>query len=163
MMKLYLVRHAIAEDHHPISDAERALTPKGRIKMAEQAKGLGKIRFRPEIILTSPLRRALETAAIIGEVLGIKVEQLPELGPGSYMPADVLAALQPHANLKEIALVGHQPGLGELAAFMLTGSTGGCDIEFKKGGVVCLEQLAGDIQDRYALIWSMPPKALRSL
>ncbi len=162
-MRLYLVRHGIAEDHHPISDAQRALTPKGRARMAEQARGLGKMRFRPDIILTSPLRRALETATIIGGELGIKVEQLPELGQGPFMPADVLAALHPYEGLKEIALVGHQPGLGELAAFMLTGSASGCDIEFKKGAVACLEQLSGDMQDRYALIWSMPPKALRSL
>jgi phosphohistidine phosphatase len=162
-MRLYLVRHGIAEAHHPVGDAERALTPKGRIKMAEQAKGLRKIKFQPDIILTSPLRRALETATIIGDELGIKLEQLLELGQGSYPPADILAALNPYEQLKEIALVGHQPGLGELAAFMLTGSTSGCDIEFKKGGVVCLEQLTGEVQDRYALIWSMPPKALRSL
>ena len=141
-MRLYLVRHALAEDHNPAGDAERALTPKGRLRMAEEAKGLRDLKVRPEIILTSPLRRALETATIVAEESGgIRVELLHELGPGPHGPADVLAALQPYNNLKEIALVGHLPALGELASFMLTGSTSDCQIELKKGAVACLEQI----------------------
>jgi phosphohistidine phosphatase len=163
-MRLYLVRHGIAEDHHPASDAERALTPKGRLNLAEEAKGLRKAKFRPEIILTSPLRRALETAAIIAEGLGgIKVEQMQELGLGPHLPADIIAAIQRYSQLREIALVGHQPRLGELAAFLLTGETGGCEIEVKKGAVLCFEQSVGHAPDRYTLLWSMPPKLLRSL
>ena len=150
----------MAEDNNPAGDAERALTPKGRLRMAEEAKGLRDLRVRPEIILTSPLRRALETATIVAEELGgLRVELLNELGPGSHGPADVLAALQPYDNLKEIALVGHLPAMGELASFMLTGSTSDCQIEFKKGAVACLERG----QERYVLIWLMPPKVLRSL
>ncbi len=163
-MRLYLVRHGNAEDHHPVSDAERALTPKGRLNMAEEAKGLRKARFRPEIILTSPLRRALETATIIAEGLdGIKVEQMQELGLGPHIPADIMAAIHQYGQLKEVALVGHQPRLGELAAFLLTGDTGGCEVELKKGGVICLEPAPGRVSDRYRLIWSMPPKLVRSL
>ncbi len=163
-MRLYLVRHTIAEDHNAAGDTERALTPKGRLRMAEAAKGLRDLKVRPEIILTSPLRRALETATIMAEELGgIRLEQLRELGPGSYDPADILAALGPYDQLKEVALVGHQPSLGELAAFMLTGSPSGCEIELKKGAVVCLERADVPGQSRSTLIWSLPPKVLRSL
>jgi phosphohistidine phosphatase len=163
-MRLYLVRHGLAEEHNPTGDAERALTPKGRLRMAEQAKGLRDLKVRPEIILTSPLRRARETATIIAEALGgIRLEDLPELGQGAYGPADILTALHPYDQLKEIALVGHLPGLGELASFMLTGSTSECQIELKKGGVVCLDHFDGGQQDRFVLIWSLPPKVLRSL
>jgi phosphohistidine phosphatase len=163
-MRLYLVRHALAEDHNPAGDAERALTQKGRLRMAEEAKGLRDLKVRPEIILSSPLRRALETATIIAEGLGgIRLEQLPELGQSACGPSEILAALRAYNNLKEIALVGHQPGLGELASFMLTGSTSDCQIEFKKGAVVCLGQADGALEERFVLLWSLPPKLLRSL
>ncbi len=76
-MRLYLIRHAMAEDNNPAGDAERALTPKGRLRMAEEAKGLREFRVRPEIILTSPLRQALETATIVAEELGgLRVERV---------------------------------------------------------------------------------------
>ncbi len=163
-MRIYLVRHALAEDHNPAGDAERTLTPKGRLRMAAAAKGLRDLKVRPDLIVTSPLRRALETAAILAEELGgIRLEELRELGAGPYAPADILAALVPYHNLKELALVGHQPGLGELASFMLTGSPSNCRIEFKKGAVACLEHAPDLGQDRYTLIWSLPPKVLRSL
>ncbi len=163
-MKLYLVRHALAEDHNPAGDAERTLTPKGRLRMAAATKGLRDLKVRPDIILTSPMRRALETATILAEELGgIRLEELRELGAGPYGPADILAALAPYTNLKEVALVGHQPGLGELAAFMLTGSTANCSIELKKGAVVCVEEASDQGQNRYTLIWALPPKVLRSL
>ncbi len=163
-MRLYLVRHGIAEEHNAAGDAQRALTPKGRVRMTEQAKGLRDIKVHPEIILSSPMRRALETAAIIAEGLGgVRMEQLPELGQGSAGPAEILSALRNYEQLREVALVGHQPGLGELASFMLTGSTTECQIEFKKGAVVCLERTNVPAADRYALIWSLPPRVLRSL
>jgi phosphohistidine phosphatase len=163
-MKVYLVRHAIAEDDNPAGDAERALTDKGKTKMAQAAKGLRDLKIRPGIILSSPMRRALETATIIADGLGgIRLELLPELGRSLSGPVDVLAALRPYNNLDEIALVGHQPWLGELASFMLTGSTSDCRIDFKKGAVVCLEGTPDQEDDRFILLWSLPPKLLRSL
>ena len=163
-MRLYLVRHATAETQGAAGDAERALTPKGRLRMAEAAKGLRDLKVLPEIILTSPIRRAKETATILAQELGgIRLEELPELGAGFSGPADVLAALAPYQNLKEIVLVGHQPGLGELASYLLTGSISGCEIEFKKGAVAFFDQESRGGQDRYVLIWSLPPRVLRSL
>jgi phosphohistidine phosphatase len=163
-MRLYLVRHGMAEDNNPAGDAERALTPKGRLRMAQEARGLRDLKARPEIILTSPLRRALETATIVSQELGaIRVELLHELGPGPQGPAEILAALEPYNNLREVALVGHLPALAELASFMLTGSPSDCQIELKKGAVACLEQAPAQGQDRFVLIWLLPPKVLRSL
>ena len=163
-MRVYLVRHGIAEPHGATEDADRALTPKGKLRMAEEAKGLRDLKINPEVILTSPLRRAMETATIIAEQLGaIKLEQLSELAQGFSGPTEVLAALRPYESLKEVLLVGHQPSLGEMASFMLTGSMNGCAIEFKKGGVICLDQVSLQNPDRYILIWSMPPKVLRAL
>jgi phosphohistidine phosphatase len=162
-MKVYLVRHAIAENDNPAGDAERALTPKGKVKMAQAVEGLRDLKIRPEIVLSSPMRRALETATIVSDGLGgVRVELLPELGQGSSGPADILAALDPYKQMEEVALVGHQPWLGQLASFMLTGSSD-CRIDFKKGGVVCLEGTPDQEGDRFVLLWSLPPKVLRSL
>ena len=161
-MRLYLVRHAVAESQVPSGDADRALTPKGRLQMAKAAKGLRNLKVHPELILSSPVRRALETATVIADELGgIRLELLSELAAGFSGPAEVLAALEPYEKLEQIALVGHQPGLGELVSFMLTGSISSCTINFKKGGVACLERDPG--QERFTLIWSLPPRVLRSL
>jgi phosphohistidine phosphatase len=163
VMRVYLVRHGVAEDQNPEGDSERALTPKGRMRMAQQAKGLRDLKVRPDVILTSPMKRAMETAAIIAQELGgIRLEQLLELGRAGCEPADILAALSPYKDLNEIVLVGHQPGLGELASFMLTRTSSQSEIEFKKGGVACLEA-SDEGEDSFVLIWSLPPKVLRSL
>lgn len=163
-MRLYLVRHGVAEDHTAAhDDAQRALTPQGKAKMAAASRGLRKLKMRPDLILTSPLRRAYETAAILAQELGgIKLEELAQLA-GSSTPGEVLSALRAYRNLTEVALVGHQPGMGHLASLMLTGSINGCEIEFKKGAVACFDQDRGEKPNRYTLIWSLPPKVLRSL
>jgi len=175
-MKLYLVRHAIAEEHPAAaapaktksklsaagSDAERALTEQGKAKMARAAQGLRKIKVRLDLILTSPLRRARETAEIVAQELeGTKIEVFNDLAPGAE-PSAVVAALRPYHSLRAIALVGHQPDLGHLASYLLTGSPNACDLSLKKGSVACLEgELAQDATS-CNLLWLMTPKLLRS-
>ncbi|HXR36012.1 MAG TPA: phosphohistidine phosphatase SixA [Candidatus Binataceae bacterium] len=181
-MKLYLVRHAIAEERSApadtgrasaakgrpkasavSNDAERALTAQGKAKMARTAQGLRKAKVRPELILTSPLRRARETAEIVaGELAGTKIEALDELAPGAE-PSAVVAALRRYHSLRAIALVGHQPDLGYLASFLLAGSPNACNLNFKKGSVACLEGDLADDATSCSLLWLMPPKLLRSL
>jgi len=181
-MKLYLVRHAIAEERsEPASagrasaaktkskastatnDADRALTAQGKAKMARAAQGLRKAKVRPDLILTSPLRRARETAEIVANELGgTKIENFDELAPG-VEPSAVVEALRRYHNLRAVALVGHLPDLGYLASFLLAGSTNLCELSFKKGSVACLEgDLSGDATS-CSLLWLMPPKLLRSL
>src|SRR5271168_1104435 len=121
-MKLYIVRHAIAEEHGSTGDdAERALTDSGRLKMARNTAGLRKLKVAPPLILTSPLRRARETAEILAEGLGGTIEELAELGPGFEPPA-IVKAIGRYSQLDSLAMVGHQPGLGRLAAFLLSGA-----------------------------------------
>ncbi len=162
-MKLYLVRHATAEDSNPgLDDKDRALTEEGRTKMARAAGGLRKLKVRPALILTSPLRRAHETAEILASGLtGVSVEVMPELAPGSDSSA-IVHALRPYARHKgDLALVGHQPGLGNLASFLMTGSDKRCEFDFKKGGVACLEAEFSDNAVRCTLEWFTTPKLLR--
>ncbi len=179
-MKLYLVRHAIAEERSATADirrgsgikaksrpttpdAERALTPQGKAKMTRAAQGLRKIKVRPDAILTSPLRRARETAEILAEALGgIKIEVLEELAPGTEL-SSVVAALRRYHSLKALALVGHQPDLGYLASFLLAGAPSACNLTFKKGSVACLEGEISDNATGCSLVWLLPPKFLRTL
>lgn len=179
-MKLYLVRHAIAEERSATADAgrasavkakgkpatpdaERALTPQGKAKMVRAAQGLRKIKVRPDAILTSPLRRARETAEILADGLGgIKIEVLEELAPGTEL-FSVVAALRRYHGLKALALVGHQPDLGYLASFLLAGTPSACNLSFRKGSVACLEGELSDNATGCSLVWLLPPKLLRTL
>ncbi|HUY19451.1 MAG TPA: histidine phosphatase family protein, partial [Candidatus Binataceae bacterium] len=83
-MKLYLVRHATAEDANPATDdKDRTLTDSGKTKMMRAAEGLRKMKIRPLLILTSPLKRAQETAEILANgLVGVRVEVMAELAPG---------------------------------------------------------------------------------
>lgn len=112
-MELCLVRHGIAveRDEHDGSDASRPLTPVGRSRMREAAAGLRTL-FLPELILTSPLLRARQTAEIVAEMCEAPLQVLEVLGTGEHRK--VLAEC---ARLGEarVALVGHEPWLGRAA------------------------------------------------
>ena len=162
-IKLYLIRHAAAEASSQVADAERPLTEKGRARMVRTVAGLRKLNIQPEMVLTSPLKRAAETAAIVAAGLGnIRVETLAELAPGIELNT-LVAALRTYLALNELALVGHQPTLGQLASFLLAGAPNACDVALGKGGVALL---SGDIAEptaRFTLDWLLPPKMLRRL
>jgi phosphohistidine phosphatase len=162
-MKLYLIRHGLAETHGMKPDADRALTPAGREKMERAAKGLRKTKIKLQLILTSPLKRARETAEIVaGGLYGVKVETMPELAPGSE-PSATISAIGAYRDRKEIALVGHQPHIGQLASLLLTGSPDLCEMDFKKGSVACIDaEFAGE-QAKCSLNWLLTPKLMRSL
>jgi len=163
-MKLYLVRHATAEDANPATDdKDRTLTDSGKTKMMRAAEGLRKMKIRPLLILTSPLKRAQETAEILANgLVGVRVEVMAELAPGVDAQI-VLEALRSHARHKSVVLVGHQPGLGQLTSLLLTGSDRRCDFEFKKGGVACLDADFSDHPARGVLEWFATPKLLRRI
>src|SRR5438105_6074996 len=158
-MKLYLVRHGLTDRQGD----DPALSAKGKSRLARAAEGLRKIKVSPELTLTSPARRARETADVIANALGAgHVEVLSELAPGSD-PTSVLAALRPYSSMKELVLVGHQPALGRLASMLLAGSVDSVEVDFKRGAVICLE---GDLpagQKRCKLAWFATARMLRAM
>jgi phosphohistidine phosphatase len=161
---LYLVRHGIAEELGPqIDDAERALTPEGRRRMKEIARGLRQLGAAPTLVLTSPLRRAQETAEILraGVAPDARLALFPPLD-NAHRPEDIVARM-PHAKQREIALVGHQPSLGQLASYLLTGSPGLVPLAFKKGGVAAISVHAMPPRSPGALEWFLTPRQLRSI
>jgi phosphohistidine phosphatase len=157
-VELYLVRHAIAEERGPTwpDDAARPLTAKGRDRFAEVVGGLRALEVRVDVILTSPLTRARQTADLLAAGLEPKpaVRVTDALSPGTTPSA--LAGALSRAGRARIACVGHEPDLGALAAHLVGASR---PFDFKKGGV-CRIELDGPAGPG-RLVWFAPPRLLR--
>jgi phosphohistidine phosphatase len=138
-MQVYLLRHGIAADGKPgVSDAQRALTAEGKRKLRQVLAKAADAGVRPDLILTSPLKRAVQTAEIAREVLGLKQEILRTraLAPGST-PESIWDEVRVHRDVASIMLVGHNPLFLHLAAFLL--GTPNVQIEFKKGAIMRID------------------------
>src|SRR5262245_14262699 len=161
--ELYLVRHAVAEargDAWP-DDAKRPLTEDGMARMRKAARGLARLGVTLDVVLTSPLVRARQTAEIVVEALHprpalVSTESLST--DGSY--AAVVAELEKHVRKTRIALVGHEPAIGELAA-RLIGSRHA--IEFKKGAVCRIDVETLPPAGPGDLRWLMTTRILRAI
>ncbi|MDP9412319.1 MAG: histidine phosphatase family protein [Actinomycetota bacterium] len=163
-MYLYLVRHAVAHGRDPErwpDDSRRPLTPKGEEDFRGAARGLGRMVPEVGVLLSSPFERAWRTAEILAEQTGWPVpEGFPALEP-EVPPHKVVLALETYAGVECVALVGHRPGLHELAVYLLTGDAGGADVKIKKGGVVCIEFEDVPRAGAGKLRWLFTPKVLR--
>lgn len=161
--ELYFIRHGLAEERGDAwpDDNKRPLTDEGMSRLRKAARGLARIGVTVDVVLTSPLVRARQTAELVAAGLEARpsIINIDSLAPaGSY--AAVMQDLEKHARKSRIALVGHEPMMGELAA-RLIGSRH--PIEFRKGGVcrIDLDDLPpagpGDLR------WMLTPKILRAL
>jgi phosphohistidine phosphatase len=158
-MHLLVIRHAAAQDPAPgLDDEARELTPAGRAKLNLAIQGLRRLGFRFDRLLTSPWKRAAQTARLLAVLARGAPVPTPLL---AQPPSPPLLALL--AELAEVtAVVGHEPWLGELVAWLAFGDPKHGDaLMIKKGGVVWLEGTAvpGGMQIRALL----PPKLLRAL
>jgi len=166
-LELYLIRHAVAALRGPDypDDAERPLTPEGVERWRRSAAGLREIGVAVDVVLTSPLARARETAEILAATLKPKprLTVAEALAPGRK-PAEALALIAKYAaaprGASRLALVGHEPDLGELAARLL-GAKG--QVEFKKGAVCRLDLDRAMPAGPATLRWFLPPRVLRGL
>jgi phosphohistidine phosphatase len=165
-MNLYLVRHAIAFAHDPAAwpdDRERPLTQSGEKKFRRAARGLSGLVPTIDVVLSSPLTRAWQTAEILQKRAGWpEPRRFDPLEPGTA-PADAVEALQPHASAESVALVGHEPSLHELASFLLSGDPSSVRLTMKKGGVACLSTADGIQAGAASLEWVLQPRVLRAL
>jgi phosphohistidine phosphatase len=133
-MQIYLLRHAEAEDD-PTNDAKRALTAKGE----KQAKSVGRFcrnhSVIPEIILSSPLRRAEQTALIFARELDIQsAVRLEEfLLPGLTLER-AFSGLEKYREKASILLVGHEPDFSKLAASLI--GTRPENVHFRKATLI---------------------------
>jgi phosphohistidine phosphatase len=164
-MKLLVIRHAIAEDSKEAAggdDAERALTPRGRRRMRAAARGLCRVAPAVDMLATSPLTRAVQTADIVAAAYkDLKVVKLGHLAPDTSIHA-LLKWLQERKHESAVALVGHEPQLGVFVSWMLTGLQDSF-VRLKKGGA-CLVELNEQVRPgRGRLLWSLAPAQLRQL
>ena len=143
-MKLVFVRHAAAVDRtSEISEESRYLTPEGRVFFRKTARTMLKNGVDPALILTSPLIRAVQTADILAETLSCCAPLVlrNELQPGFGMQA-LTRLLDEYHSAGELVLVGHEPDLSTIIAFLMQLSGW---FSLKKGAAVKLKIDPGNL------------------
>ena len=153
-MNLILLRHGKAEDQNPGGDYARALVEKGREQARKQGRLLKGAAWLPDIVLTSPLVRARQTADEFCEAAGI---------PGPVIQGWIASGMNTDLALTELAafkdfgrvmIVGHEPDFSQFLIEVLGVTVG--DIEVKKGAIACLR--ISPPSKRGTLTWLIPPK-----
>jgi phosphohistidine phosphatase len=127
---LWILRHADAEDAHGQPDAERPLTEKGRGQARAVGAALAALGVRLDACLASPRVRALETATLACEPLGVHVHVTPELSGGPFDAPALAAGFGQH-----VLLVGHNPDVAQ-AVLELTGAR----VHMRKAALAGIEQ-----------------------
>ena len=164
-MLLYLVRHGIAidrEDPKCPAEAERYLTEEGIKKTREVARGATVIVEKPDLFLSSPYVRAMQTAEIFASALKFPKQKIRQTGlllPGSDVTA-LFREIAKHKDAESIFCFGHAPHLDEVIAAVLGTKRDGTSL--KKAGVACLE-LRRIAPPSGTLLWLATPKLLKKL
>jgi len=166
-MRLLVVRHAPAGDREAWKAARkddflRPLTPEGRRKMREAARGLRRLVDPPQALATSPLVRAKETADILARIFDVPAaDEVEALGPGQP-PQALLGWLRARERQALAAVVGHEPHLGVLVSWLLAGRAR-TFLQLKKGGACLLDLGSSPGPGRAELLWLLLPGELRRL
>ncbi|MEH2376064.1 phosphohistidine phosphatase SixA [Nostoc sp.] len=163
-MELYLIRHGIAEDKGlGIKDEERSLTKEGRQKTEKVAQKLVKLGLSFDLILTSPLVRARQTAEIlIAEKLSSQLEESTHLAPDGEISSWLKDWLEPrnYSQNTQLALVGHEPGLTNWAENLLWEEVK-ASLVLKKAGMIGIKlPETGSPLGCSQMFWLTPPKYL---
>lgn len=161
--ELYLIRHGLAEergDRWP-DDAKRPLTERGMTRLRKEARGLARLGVSLDVVLTSPLVRAKQTAEIVASAFDSRphVVVAESLAPNGTYSA-LLTDLEKQTRRSQIALVGHEPGIGELAA-RLIGTRHA--LAFKKGAVCRIDFETLPPAGPGTLRWFVTPRLLRAV
>ena len=141
-MLIYLLRHGIAEDGGGgLRDAERALTDEGWKKLRKAAPAWRRVVEPPQVVFSSPLRRARETASVLVDALELRTDLRIDEAFEPSAPASLAMSLlesEQHSGTGSVAVVGHEPHLGYLLGQLLTGHPR-LSIPLKKGMLVAVE------------------------
>jgi phosphohistidine phosphatase len=157
-LKLYFLRHGQAGNRQEWQgdDSERPLTAEGKTLMKREAAAIRKLALPLDVIITSPLVRAAQTAEIVAKAQGAAARLITDgrLASG-FGPKHLAAILAEHRGLRGLMLVGHEPDFSETISYL----TGGGRVAMKKGALACVE-----VEDPAAgtgtLVWLIPPKLL---
>jgi phosphohistidine phosphatase len=162
-LELYLIRHGVAAergDDYP-DDSKRPLTNAGISRLRKEAKALEALGVGFDHIITSPLVRTKQTADVFAETMKSKpsVSQSDALAPAGTSAA-VIQELTKHMRKGRIAVVGHEPNIGELAARLIGART---PMEFKKGAICRIDFEVFPPKGAGQLRWFVTPRMLREI
>jgi phosphohistidine phosphatase len=158
-MNLYLMRHANAGVPRESAklDAKRGLIAEGKEQCMLMGRVLGALKVQPDVILSSPLKRALQTAQFVGNELGYegKVEVSEALGLTATF-ADFQKLIDKYADRQDVMVVGHNPNLFQFLGRIITGN-GGAGVRMRKAAVARI-----DMDKRPPLLqWLIDPRMAR--
>ena len=162
-MNLYILRHGIAADRsskYP-DDNLRPLTRKGIDRMRREAKGMSAMGIAPDLIISSTLVRAVQTAEIVQQGLSAPPQMITThaLVPEAH-PSQILQELAAsHSSLSSVMVVGHEPHMSSLVSYILTGKISWL-IDLKKGALCSIDLSPSG---RGQLLWALAPRQLRAL
>lgn len=157
-MRLYLLRHgkAVEKDEFNGDDADRPLTKKGEKRTRAVIEQLVDHKVKPDLILTSPFKRAAETAEIAKDIFKAPIKKVPALAAG-VKPSDAAGALSDFLKSTDAVLVvGHEPDLSKFAGWLSNQSSDA--FGFKKAGCCCLT--GKPRKGGMLLKWMLAPKDL---
>jgi phosphohistidine phosphatase len=161
-MIVYFLRHASAGTRHGNStqDEKRPLDKDGIEQCASIGRLLASIDAVPDIILSSPLKRAFQTATLVANEIGYEqdIELTPAMRPDANYEA-FSELLREHSKAKSVMVVGHNPTISSFFSLLMTGGANNTAIAMKKGAVASVDYAA----KRCTLNWIVTPKIARTL
>ena len=161
-MVIYFLRHASAGEHltNPKKDEKRALDKNGIDQCGEVGRALAALDVQVDVILSSPLKRAAQTASLVGNELSYEGKILFDDGlrpQATY--TDFRKMLDKHPKAETVMVVGHNPNLSDFVGRSI--SSNGCEasVDLKKGAVARVEMN----RNSGSMVWCITPKVLRSI
>lgn len=152
-VKLYFLRHGDAEPSHPDGDEARALTDAGIATLRAAAPIWRRLHLRPDVVLTSPLVRAVQTAELLSSAIDAPAPVVDDrLRPGACWD-DVAAALAALPPAKRVAFVGHEPDFSTIVAEL----TGAASVKMRKGGLACVRFPGAPETGAGEIAWLLDP------
>ena len=133
-MILYFLRHGKAGSPRERDDDARELTKSGVEALRSAAPLWRRLNLRPDVVLSSPLPRALQTAELFCEAIGGTPVTDDRLRPGASW-GDLARAMAAHADARRVMFVGHEPDLSSAVCEL----TGAASVRMRKGGLACVE------------------------
>jgi phosphohistidine phosphatase len=165
-MELFILRHGEAGQRSTqASDRVRPLTSAGKVEILEIGKALKVMGLKFDLVVTSPLKRAYDTAMIVSDIfkIGNRVQVWNELAPEGKR-TEIYRKISQLREEYAVLVVGHQPLLGEIVSDMIhKGKSSPCNLLLKKGGVVRLRLLTKSNIPRGELRWLLSPRILKNI
>jgi phosphohistidine phosphatase len=165
-MQLLVIRHGIAEDPSAVAkgqdDSGPPLSKEGKKMMKRVAAGLRELVDEIDVIGASPLLRAQQTAKIVAKAYNdLPVATVDDLLPESDPPA-LMSWLGQHSTVDVVAIVGHQPNLGSVVTWLMSGVKAS-RVDLTKGGTCLLEFSESVSAGNGTLKWLLKPSLLRRI